>query len=94
MDHQNTYTLIEGEFLPKESREILFSIYKSKMRFHQMKNFSSQECLGKDDQAALKRITQLKQTLESIAKVIDQAEQEGKVLKINSEISLRFIDTE
>ncbi|KIA88568.1 hypothetical protein [Kaistella jeonii] len=92
MDHQNTFTLIEGEFLAKESREILFSIYKSKMRFHRMKNFSSQERFGKEDEAALKRIAQLKETLEAISKVIDLAEKEGKILEIKSKISLSFVE--
>ena len=92
MEHQQTFTLIEGEFLPKESREILFSIYKSKMRFHRMKNFSSQERFGKEDEAALKRIAQLKETLEAISKAIDSAEKEGKILQIKSQISFQFID--
>lgn len=92
MEHQQTFTLIEGEFLPKESREILFSIYKSKMRFHRMKNFSSQERFGKEDESALKRIAQLKETLEAISKVIDLAEKEGKILEIRSQISLHLID--
>ena len=92
MDNQNIFTLIEGEFLPKESREILFSIYKSKMRFHRMKNFSSQERFGKEDQAALKRILQLKNTLEAISKAIDSAEKQGKILQIRSQITFHFID--
>lgn len=94
MDHQNTFTLIEGQFLAKESREILSSIYKSKMRFHRMKNFSSQERFGTEDPFATKRIAQLKATLEAISKLIDQAEKEGKNLEIKSQISLHFIDVE
>ena len=92
MEYQQTFTLIEGQFLAKESREILFSIYKSKMRFHRMKNFSSQERFGREDETALKRIPQLQETLEAISKMLDLAEKEGKSLEIKSQISVSFVD--
>ena len=90
MKNQNTFTLIEGKFSPTESRELLFSIFKSKIRFHRMKNFSSQERLGRDDEKALQRLEQLKETLVAISKVIEAAEKENKILEIKAEIILKF----
>lgn len=84
------FTLIEGEFSPKESRELLFSVFKSKIRFHRLKNFSSQERLGKNDENALSRMVQLQETLASIFKVIDSAEKENQILEIRADIVLSF----
>ena len=82
--------MIEGEFSPKESRELLFSVFKSKIRFHRLKNFSSQERLGKNDENALSRMVQLQETLASIFKVIDSAEKENQILEIRADIVLSF----
>ena len=94
MKNHETFTLIEGEFLPKDSREILFSVFKSKIRFHRMNNFSFQERFGKEDKHSHQRITQLENTLEEISKLLDVAEKEGKILEIKSEIYLNLLDAE
>ena len=91
MENQLTFSLIEGKFLPKDSREILFSIFKSKIRFHRLKNFSFQERFGKDDKLSLQRITQLQNTLEEIIKTLALAEEQGKNLEIKSEIKIKII---
>ena len=69
---------------------MLFSVFKSKIRFHRLKNFSSQERLGKNDENALSRMVQLQETLASIFKVIDSAEKENQTLEIKTEIILNF----
>ena len=91
MNNPKTFTLIEGEFSPKDSREILFSVFKSKIRFHRMKNFSFQERFGKDDGHSLQRIMQLQKTLEEISKILESAENLGKTLDIKSEIKISFL---
>ena len=90
MEKQDVFTLIEGEFSPKESRELLLSVFKSKIRFHRLKNFSSQERFGKDDEKALTRMKQLQETLASIFKVIDDAEKWNQTLEIKAEIILDY----
>ena len=90
MKKQDVFTLIEGEFSPKESRELLLSVFKSKIRFHRLKNFSSQERFGKDDERALARMTQLQETLASICKVIEDAEKLNQTLEIKAEIILDY----
>ena len=90
MEKQDIFTLIEGEFSPIESRELLLNVFKSKIRFHRLKNFSSQERLGKNDENALSRMVQLQETLASIFKVIDSAEKENQILEIRADIVLSF----
>ena len=90
MKNQNSFSLIEGAFSPTETRELLFRIFKSKIRFQRLKNFSSQERFGKDDEKALDRMLQLKETLVSISKVLEAAEKEDKIVEIKAEIILKF----
>ena len=90
MEKQDVFTLIEGEFSPKESRELLLSVFKSKIRFHRLKNFSSQERFGQDDEKALARMKQLQETLSSIFKVIEDAEKLNQTLEIKAEIILDY----
>lgn len=90
MEKQDIFTLIEGEFSPKESRELLLSVFKSKIRFHRLKNFSSQERFGKDDEKALTRMKQLQETLALVFKVIEDAERKNQTLEIKAEITLDY----
>lgn len=91
MKNQYTFKLIDSDFSTKESREILQNIFSSKIQFHQMKNFSSQERFGKDDEYALKRIPQLRKSINEILKIIESAENNGEMLEIKSEIEINFI---
>ncbi len=85
------FKLIKGEYLPKDSREILQNVFSGKIQFHNMKNFSSQERYGKDDKNAVKRIPQLKKSLGKIIKMIETAERNGEQLEIKSEVVIRFV---
>jgi len=91
MKNQPTFKLIDGKFLPEESRVVLQNVFSNKIKFHQMKNFSSQERYGKDDKTAMKRIPQLKKSIEKILELIDSAELRGEQLEIKSEIIINFI---
>jgi len=89
-----TLKLIEGTFSPKETQEILMSIFSSKLKFHQMKNFSSQEQFGINDKNAEERMKQLKKSFESILKISKTAEMNNKKINIQSDVILRFIEKE
>jgi len=90
MNHQK-FKLIEGKFWPNESREILNNVFFSKIQFHQMKNFSSQERFGTEDKNGLKRIYQLKKSIDKILKMIESAEKKGEQIEIKSEIMINFV---
>ena len=38
-----TYKLIEGQFTPSDSINILFALFNSKIKFHQLESFKIQE---------------------------------------------------
>ena len=73
MEIKQEFKLIEGEFSQTEAMEVLNNVLSSKIQFHEMKNFSSQVRFGKDDETSLERISQLKQSIEIISKILKEA---------------------
>lgn len=88
MKDKNKLTLIEGVFSKEEAREILMNIFSTKIKFHELKNFSSQERFGKDDDTALHRIPELKKCIHTIEEIISKVE--NKKLIINAEVTISF----
>jgi hemerythrin superfamily protein len=84
--------LIEGEFSFNEAREILTSMFNSKINFHNIQNWSSQERNGKDDETAQKKIPLLKNEIEKLEEIILEAKANNKKLVINSEINISLKD--
>jgi hypothetical protein len=81
-------TLIEGNFSFDEAKEILMSMYSSKINFHTMQNWSSQERFGKDDEIAQKRISVLRTEMKKLEEILLEAKTKNKKLRVNSEINI------
>lgn len=81
-------TLIEGDFAVSEAKEILNSIFSSKINFHNIKNWSAQERFGKDDAIAQKRIPALKTEMKKLDEILAEAKANNKKLVISSEIRI------
>lgn len=92
MKDQHTFKLIDGEFSSKESHEILQNIFFSKIRFHEIKNFSSQERFGKDDESSINRIPHLNNSLNEIKQIIKEAENNGNQIAIKSEVVITILN--
>ena len=84
--------LIEGEFSFNEAREILTSMFNSKINFHNIQNWSSQERYGKDDETAQKKIPALRNEIKKLEEIISEAKANNKRLVINSEITISLKD--
>jgi len=84
--------LIEGQFATDEAKEILMNIFLTKIQFHEMRNFSSQERLGKDDEVAVKRIPALKKSLAQLEEILIKANTDNKLLKIHADIHISFVE--
>jgi hypothetical protein len=85
-------TLIEGQFNSEEADEILTNIFTTKIHFHKMKNFGSQERYGKDDETAQQRIPALKKEMEKLKIILAEAKTKNKKLLVNSEITISLIE--
>lgn len=94
MKNNQNFLLIEGSFNPAEAKEILLRVFGDKIQFHQKKNFSSQERLGKEDINSLKRIPQLQKSILDIIVSIDKAQEENMIVTIHSEVIISFTKNE
>ncbi len=85
------HDLIRGEFSPEDAREIINYLISKKINFHETRNFSSEIRFGEVDHNSIKRAKELEQSRKSINTLIQQAEGEGKSLRISSNISIEII---
>lgn len=86
------HPIIRGEFKPADAKLILLNILNNKIKFHEMRNFSSVERYGKVDEHAESSISRLKYIQKSVEKIIHDAEMEGKNLSINAELNIQIVD--
>ena len=84
-------TLIEGQFSPEESAEILGSLFTAKIRFHEMKNFSSMERTGKPDPVSVKRLPQLRKELARILRETGRAKKRGEDFLLYAELAMTVV---
>ncbi|WMN12965.1 hypothetical protein QYS49_35125 [Marivirga salinae] len=83
--------LLRGEYSAEEAKEIISNFITQKINFHNMRNFRSQVRYEKPDENSLKRIEELKESRKSIMELINTAKEEGKMLKIDSTITIELI---
>ncbi len=88
---RDQYELINGDFSPNDSLEILTHLLQEKINYHSMRSFSRVIRHGLEDKASLVRIDELKQTREDIKALVERAREEGKTLSIRSNISIDLI---
>jgi len=90
MKKVQTLKLIDGEFSAQDAKEVLMSLYSSKLNFHQMKDFSSTERFGKNDETAIKRIPELKESMTVIAAIIQEATDTKNNLLVTASVNIEF----
>ncbi|MDA9555584.1 hypothetical protein N9R54_05045 [Pelobium sp.] len=90
MDNNQVLTLIQGEFTPNETIEILFSLINEKIRFHDLQILGIKE--GKEGNAEphLKRIEELTNTKKAIQELVAKAKQNNNIIAVNSSIQLEL----
>lgn len=86
------YKLIDGAFSDEEAKDTLKNFFESKIYFHEMRNFSSEERFGYTDPIAVKRIPELKETSNEVLKIVQQAKLSNKRLLINENIQITIIE--
>ena len=92
MKNTEPLIMIDGSFNYDEAKEILINIFSSKINFYNIKNWSSQERFGKEDDIAQKRIPELKKEIEKVLQIVSEAKLKRKKLLISSEINISMID--
>ncbi|WKV10543.1 hypothetical protein [Marivirga harenae] len=89
--NKQTEVLVKGEYSAVEAKEIVSNLISQKINFHNLRDFSSHERYGKPDENSLKRIVELKESRKSLLEIIDAAKEEGKAVKINSNIIIELV---
>ena len=92
MKNTEKLNLIDGVFSQSEAKEILMSLFKSKINFHNIKNWSSNERFGKDDEIAQEKIPKLKEEIEKLQLILSEAKIQNKNLIVSSEINIILVD--
>jgi hypothetical protein len=92
MELPNDLILIDGSFPPEDAKEILLKVFSSKIRFHELKNFSAIVSMGKEDETASTRIPRLKQTMSEIEDFFGNPDVSGKKIKIFARIEMAIED--
>jgi hypothetical protein len=92
MKKKEKLIIIDGNFTFIEAREILITMFTSKINFHNIKNWSSQERYGKVDEVAQKRIPALKNELRKLEDILSEAKSKNKMLFVSSEINISEIE--
>lgn len=88
MQTSQSFELINGEFTLEEARELLTNLYADKVKFHELKNFSSNERFGTNDVVAEKRIPELKADIEAIKSLLGHSDIGNSNVQINASIQI------
>jgi hypothetical protein len=92
MKNTETLTLIDGEFTSNEANEILLKMISFKINFYKIKNWSSNERLGCDDDFAQKRLSALIKESEILQSVLSEAKIKNVKLSVKSEINISLVE--
>lgn len=93
MNKSESLMLLKGRFTADEAREILMNLFRAKIGFHELRNFSSRERFGHDDQVASERIPELKESLRRIEDLAGEAERAGRLMAVSSIVHIEFMDS-
>jgi len=88
MKTTETLKLIDSTFSVNEGKEILLDLMSSKIKFHELRNFSSVERYGHPDEHSLQRIEELKAARRKIISFFNDFKLDNKRVIIHSNIHI------
>ncbi len=90
METSKSLDLIRGCFEPADAREIVLTLLSDKMKFHNLRNLSSQERFGTPDSSAIGKLEHLKAAKREAELFFSEAIAGGNRITINSTISMQI----
>jgi hypothetical protein len=88
METKSNLILINGLFSSEEAKEVLMNILASKVQFHELKNLRSIVTKDSEDQTSISRVRQLKETIEELKLILNEASENNMELSIKSNIEI------
>ncbi len=92
MKKNETLTIIDENFTSDEAKDVIMNLFSSKLNYHQIKNWSSQEKFGKNDEIAQEKIPALKNEMKRFEEILLEAKANNKKLVISSEINIELLE--
>ena len=90
MKKKETIELIKGSFTADEAREILLQMLNNKIKFHDLKNWSSMERFGKSDVFSEERLKSLKESRKKLEQLLAESISGEETITINSTIEINI----
>jgi hypothetical protein len=90
METQHSINLIDNIFTPSEANDVLITIIRNKINFHNLEIFSLEERNGENIERSKKRLEELHESNKKLLKIIDFAEKNNFNLKVFSSIEIEF----
>jgi hypothetical protein len=86
MEKKLELNFIDGDFKTKEAKELLMDLFTKKIKFHEMKNFSTLVRFGDEDKTSQARTNSLRESIEALNSFFDEIENEKVRLSVHSKI--------
>jgi hypothetical protein len=87
-----SFDLINGTFHPTEAKNILFTLIKDKINFHELEMFSAYERYGIELPHSKKRVAELKNELLKIEETIKEFEKANADIQIIGSIEMKAVE--
>ncbi len=88
---QKTVSLIKGEFEATDAAEIVLTLLRNKIKFHQSQIFSFEERGTGDIESSKQRVKELQQAKNDLTDVLVEARKQEKRVAIKSDISIEIL---
>ena len=84
---------MDDYFTHDEAKEIIMNMFSSKLNFHNIKNWSSQERFGKNDAIAQEKIPALRNEMKRLEEILIEAKTKNKKLVVSSAINIELLES-
>jgi hypothetical protein len=85
------FNLVSGDYSPAEASEIVNDLFFKKINFFEVKNFSQLIRFGCKSSSIEDQIAEIKKAQLAARELITEASEAGKVLRVQSTISIELI---
>lgn len=83
--------LIKGCFTPEQAKEILNTLFRSKIQMHSLSSFSSLIQTGRESHPDVNRQKELTESLTRLIKAINEMPDSGLNVKLDCDVRMEFV---
>lgn len=85
-------SLIDGRFDSEEAKEVLYTLFTDKIKFHQNRIFRLEEKYGKIDERSKKRVEELKKSREKLLLLLQEMNSLSTQFQISCDIKIKAVN--